>query len=134
MAHVIGSERLCFINLIFWSYENTVDYPTTVHPRCPDCVRAEPAVRRAFVAEQQRLLVCDVGTREAWKASTPAHPLRSAPWALTCIPSLVALEGWAAGQPARAKGNSAVQPRLDSELESCTDPDSCQVSQIMFIR
>jgi len=95
--------------------------------RCPDCVRAEPAVRRAFVAEQQRLLVCDVGTREAWKASTPAHTLRNAPWALTCIPSIVALDGWAAGQPARAKSNRAVQPRLDSELESCTDPTTCQV-------
>jgi hypothetical protein len=110
---------------------------TTLVGRCPDCVRAEPAVRRAFVAERQRLLVCDVGAREAWKAGTATaggsideapHPLRGAPWALVCIPSLVALDGgWAAGQPARAQGNGGGQPRLDSELEACTDPTSCQV-------
>lgn len=72
-------------------------------------MRAGPVVQRVCEAEGQRLLICDVGDRAAYRK--PDHPARTAPWGLTCIPTLVGVSGGWTGLP---------RSRLASELEKAS--------------
>lgn len=66
-----------------------------LHDRCPDCVRAVPAVVRVCAEKKASLLLCNVGARADWK--TPAHPFRTDPaLQLKGIPTLIE---WDGGKP-----------------------------------
>lgn len=78
-------------------------------------MRSSPVVERVCCYESQRLVVCDVGTRDAYR--NPESAAKKAPWELTCIPTLIALEGGWQGRPAWT--------RLASELEQCKNDEQC---------
>lgn len=64
---------------------------TYLHPPCyaagwcPDCVRADPAIRGAL-KDQGTLLEVDVGDRIEWRS--PGHPLRTE-LQVTGVPTLI---------------------------------------------
>ena len=68
--------------------------PTTGASWCPDCVIADPVLRRACATLRPDLTLyeCPIGLRSAWK-NQPQHPYRLHPATrLTRIPTLVFLE------------------------------------------
>lgn len=68
--------------------------PTTGESWCPDCVIADPVLRRACTSLRPDLVLyeCPVGARSAWK-NQPEHPFRLHPiLRLARIPTLVFLE------------------------------------------
>ncbi|MBA3684486.1 MAG: DUF953 domain-containing protein [Planctomycetes bacterium] len=69
--------------------------PQTGSSWCPDCVTADPVLRRACTTLRPDLVLheCPVGERSAWK-NVPAHPYRIHPvWRVQRIPTLVLIEG-----------------------------------------
>ncbi len=69
--------------------------PATGESWCPDCVTADPVLRRACASLRPDLALheCPVGERSAWK-NMPGHPYRLHPiWRLQRIPTLVLVEG-----------------------------------------
>jgi hypothetical protein len=68
--------------------------PTTGESWCPDCVIADPVLRRACTGLRPDLVLyeCPVGVRSAWK-NQPEHPFRLHPTLrLTRIPTLLFIE------------------------------------------
>jgi len=68
--------------------------PTTGASWCPDCVIADPILRRVCTTLRPDLVLyeCPVGLRSAWK-NQPQHPYRLHPTTrLTRIPTLLFLE------------------------------------------
>jgi thiol-disulfide isomerase/thioredoxin len=68
--------------------------PTTGASWCPDCVIADPVLRRACTSLRPDLVLyeCPVGPRSAWK-NQPEHPFRLHPTLrLARIPTLIFLE------------------------------------------
>ncbi len=69
--------------------------PQTGSSWCPDCVTADPVLRRACTSLRPDLVLheCPVGERSAWK-NVPGHPYRLHPvWRLQRIPTLVLIDG-----------------------------------------
>ena len=82
-----GGEAL----FLFFGSEN----PQTGESWCPDCVVADPVVRKAIIAARKDLTVyeCPVGERADWK-NQPGHPYRTTPaFRIARIPTLVHLKG-----------------------------------------
>ncbi len=82
-----GGEAL----FLFFGAEN----PQTGESWCPDCVVADPVVRRAIITARKDLTVyeCPVGERADWK-NRPEHPFRTeARFRLTRIPTLLHFKG-----------------------------------------
>lgn len=82
-----GAEAL----FLFFGSEN----PQTGDSWCPDCVVADPVVRKAITTARRDLTVyeCPVGERADWK-NQPGHPFRTAPrFHLARIPTLIHLRG-----------------------------------------
>jgi hypothetical protein len=86
----VTEERSSALLLFFGSED-----PQTGTSWCPDCVLADPLVRK-LVRELQphlALLECPVGLRSQWK-NQPGHPYRQHPLLhLQRIPTLVWLDG-----------------------------------------
>jgi Eukaryotic protein of unknown function (DUF953) len=69
--------------------------PATGESWCPDCVIADPVLRRACTSIRPDLVLyeCPVGARSAWK-NQPDHPFRLHPIVrLARIPTLLFLAG-----------------------------------------
>ena len=82
-----GGEAL----FLFFGAEN----PQTGESWCPDCVTADPVLRRTISATRKDLTVyeCPVGERADWK-NKPEHPYRTHPlFAIARIPTLVHVAG-----------------------------------------
>jgi thiol-disulfide isomerase/thioredoxin len=68
--------------------------PSTGESWCPDCVIADPVLRRACTSLRPDLVLheCPVGQRSAWK-NQPEHPFRLHPsLRIARIPTLVFIE------------------------------------------
>lgn len=79
--------------LLFFGSED----PQTGQSWCPDCVTADPVLRRACRELQPGLTLyeCPVGLRSDWK-NRPEHPYRQHPLLrLARIPTLIRIEGGA---------------------------------------
>lgn len=82
-----GSESALYL---FFGSED----PATGESWCPDCVIADPVLRRACTILRPDLVLyeCPVGARSAWK-NQPEHPFRLHPLIrLARIPTLLFLE------------------------------------------
>jgi len=69
--------------------------PVTGESWCPDCVIADPVLRRACTSLRPDLVLyeCPVGARSAWK-NQPEHPFRLHPTLrLARIPTLIFIDG-----------------------------------------
>ncbi|OZJ02013.1 hypothetical protein BZG36_04870 [Bifiguratus adelaidae] len=83
---------------VFVYFFGTED-PSTGKLWCPDCVRADPVIRKTLDKESPHglLLECPVGSRTEWKGNA-SHPYRTNPQTkLTAIPTLMrwTLAKWA---------------------------------------
>ncbi len=68
--------------------------PQTGQSWCPDCVTADPILRRAITSLRPDLTLyeCPVGARSEWK-NQPEHPYRLQPiFRIARIPTLIFLE------------------------------------------
>lgn len=88
-AETTRSQRGSALLLFFGSED-----PATGASWCPDCVTADPVLRRACTAKRPDLTLyeCPVGERSAWK-NQPEHPFRKDPLLRVArIPTLIMLE------------------------------------------
>lgn len=88
-AHLANAPGETALFLFFGSED-----PHTGASWCPDCVTADPVLRRACTTQRPDLVLyeCPVGARSAWKNQAD-HPFRLHPTLrLARIPTLVFLE------------------------------------------
>lgn len=87
--HTLAAERGAALFLFFGAED-----PATGESWCPDCVIADPVLRRACTSLRPDLTLyeCPVGMRSDWK-NQPQHPFRLHPTTrLTRIPTLVFID------------------------------------------
>ncbi len=88
-AHLAHAQDETALFLFFGSED-----PTSGTSWCPDCVTADPVLRRACTTLRPELALyeCPVGARSAWK-NQPEHPFRLHPTLrLARIPTLIFLQ------------------------------------------